>query len=271
MAQKRISGGGQIRIYLGKCFRLFQNEKQWKNFLSAFIIIMIISLVTGPDMFRTYEATNKGAFAIVSACIWAGLFNSIQSICRERAIIKREYRTGLRLSSYILAHVIYEMFLCGVESLIVLVVISVGNRGHMPDRGLIFPMIIDLFLTIFLVTFSADMIAMLISCIVKTETSAMMIMPFVLVVQLVMSGVVFSLQGLSELISYLTISRWGVEGIIAIARTNLQVDLQAAYADAAGLAESGDLVMHWIYLLVFALVYILLAMLVLRRVDKDER
>ena len=97
MTEQRISGRGQIAIYLGKCFRLFQNEKQWKNFLSSFIIITIISLVTGPEMFSSYEATNKGAFAIISACIWSGLFNSIQSICRERAIIKREYRTGLRI------------------------------------------------------------------------------------------------------------------------------------------------------------------------------
>ena len=99
MSEKRISGIQQIHIYLGKCWRLFKNEKQWKNFISSFIIILIISLVTGPDMFQTYSDTNKGAFAIVSACIWSGLFNSIQSICRERDIIKREYRTGLRISS----------------------------------------------------------------------------------------------------------------------------------------------------------------------------
>lgn len=271
MKEHRISLGGQIRIYLGKCFRLFRNEKQWKNFLSAFIIITIISLVTGPNMFKTYEATNKGAFAIVSACIWAGLFNSIQSICRERAIIKREYRTGLRISSYILAHVIYEMFLCAVESLIILMLILIRNIGHLPERGLIFPMVIDLYLTIFLITFSADMIALLVSCIVKSENSAMMIMPFILVIQLVMSGVVFSLEGLAELISRLTISRWGVEGILAIARTNSEVDLQAAFSDSIGSSGSGTLALDWIYLLFFALVYILLAMLFLRRVDKDER
>ncbi len=270
MAERRLSGGGQIRIYLGKCFRLFRTEKQWKNFLSAFIIVTIISLVTGEDMFRTYEATNKGDFAIISACIWAGLFNSIQSVCRERAIIKREYRTGLKISSYIFAHVIYELFLCAVESLIMLAVICIRNAGHLPDSGLIFPMVIDLYLTLFFVTFSADMIALLISCIVKTEASAMMIMPFVLVVQLVMSGVVFSLEGLAKLISYLTVSRWGVEGVNAIARTNAVVDSQAIWANADS-AGSGVLGLDWITLLVFSLVYILLSIIMLKRVDRDER
>ena len=34
MSEKRISGIQQIHIYLGKCWRLFKNEKQWKNFIS---------------------------------------------------------------------------------------------------------------------------------------------------------------------------------------------------------------------------------------------
>ena len=270
MTVQRISARGQIQIYLGKCFRLFRNEKQWKNFLSSFIIIVIISMVTGSDMFVTYEATQKGAFAIISACIWSGLFNSIQSICRERAIIKREYRTGLRISSYILAHVVYEMFLCAGESLVVLLVTCIRNKDHLPPHGVFLPMFIELYITIFLVTFAADMIAMLVSCIVKNETSAMMIMPFVLVVQLVMADVVFDLEGITEKISYLTASRWGVEAMITIARTDTVFDYQAAWAgaDAGGIE---GLMKNWMIILGFCIIYIILAVIMLRRVDKDER
>ena len=255
MAERRISGQGQIAVYLGKCFRLFRNEKQWKNFLSSFIIIVIISMVTGPDMFNTYDATNKGAFAVISACIWSGL----------------EYRTGLRISSYILAHVIYEMFLCAGESLIVLIVVLVRNHSHLPPSGLVLPMFIELYLTIFLTTFCADMIAMLVSCIVRNEMSAMMIMPFILVVQLVMAGVVFDLTGITELISYLTASRWGVQAINSIARTNSSVDLQAEWLANAGTGGAGALMKDWLLLLVFCLIYIVLAIIMLGFVDKDER
>ena len=167
MAEKRISGKGQIKVYTGKCFRMFVYEKQWKNLLSALIIILIISLVTGSDMFVTYKDTRTGAFAIVSACIWCGLFNSIRSICRERDIIKREHRTGLRISSYVFAHVIYEMCLSGAEALIVLLVILIRNATHLPPEGVLFPMPIDLYLTIFLIVFSSDMLAILVSCLVK--------------------------------------------------------------------------------------------------------
>lgn len=272
MNERRISAAEQIRVYLGKCWRLFQNENQWKNFLSAFIIILIISLVTGDDMFNDYSATNKGAFAIVSACIWCGLFNSIQSVCRERDIIKREYRTGLRISSYVLAHAIYEMAICAVESLIILLVVLVRNHSHLPDKGLVFPMVIDIYLTLFLVTYSADLIALLISCTVRTETTAMMVMPFVLVTQLVMCGVVFPLEGLTEKVSYLTVSRWGVNSIDAVARTNSTVDLQAIWFDAKGCdPESSTLLRAWGVLLLFCAVYIILCVIMLHRVKKDQR
>ena len=46
------------------------------------------------------EGTLMGAFAIACVCIWTGSFNSIQVICRERDVIKREHRAGMHISSY---------------------------------------------------------------------------------------------------------------------------------------------------------------------------
>ena len=272
MTDRRISFFGQIQVYLGKCFRLFLHEKQWKLFLSTLIIVLIISLVTGPDMFKEYGPTNKGAFAIVSACIWSGLFNSIQSICRERAIIKREYRTGLRISAYILAHAIYEMLLCFAEALIVLIVLYIRNHSHLPESGLVFFRGMDLYITLFLIIFSSDMMAMLVSSIVRTENTAMMIMPFILVIQLVMSGVIFELKGFVEILSRYTISKWGVNGLVAIARTNETVDQQAVLAEITGSdPEVMTMLGCWTILFAFCIVYIILAILFLRRVDKDQR
>ena len=67
-----ISRWGQVKIYVGKCFRLFMTEKQWKNFVSTFIIVVLIAIVTGKDMFYEYSETRKGAFALVCACSQRG-------------------------------------------------------------------------------------------------------------------------------------------------------------------------------------------------------
>lgn len=263
---------GQTKIYIGKCFRLFVNEKQWKNFLSAFLIMLLISLVTSEDMFVDFTATRKGAFAIICACIWIGLFNSIQSICKERAIIKREHRTGLHISSYILAHVVYELFLSSVEALIVTVLVCIKNMTHLPVSGLILPMYFDLYLTFLLVIFSSDMMAVLISCIVRKENTAMTVMPFILIIQLIMSDFIFELSGISKTISTLTVSRWGLAAVCSIANTTSAVYHSYKYSGMENCTPSfSNLAFLWSLLLLFSAIYILLSILALRRVDSDKR
>lgn len=274
MNEKRVSRWEQVKVYLGKCLRIYLNEKQWKNLISTLIIIALVSVVTSEDLFVDYSDTKTGTFAIVCACIWVGLFNSIQSICKERAIIKREHRTGLHISSYITAHVLFEAAVCFAEALIVLLVVLLRNFSHLPASGLVLPMALDLFLTLFLITFSSDMMAILISSIVKTENAAMTVMPFVLVVQLVMSGVIFALNDVITLVSYLTISKWGVFALCAIAQTDYAVDLHAQFLEEDATYATPDtahLLFYWGLLLGFALVYIVLSILFLKRVDKDER
>lgn len=272
MNTDRISFFGQVRVYVGKCFRLFLAEKQWKNLVSTLIIVLLISLVTGRNMFVSFKDTKNGAFAIICACIWIGLFNSIQSVCRERGIIKREHRTGLRISAYISAHVVYELALSMAEALIVAAMLLLKNVKHLPPEGLVVGMVPDLYLTLLFVIFGSDMLALLLSCIVKNENSAMTVMPFVLIIQLIMSGAVFDLDGLSEWISYATLSKWGLNGICSIANTNLSVR-QGNWLSGTEeyTASSGTLLKCWAILLSFALLYVVLAILVLRQVDKDER
>ena len=68
----------QTNIYVGKLSRIFANEKQWKGFISATIITALIASVPGKNMFTEYSATRNGTFALICACIWIGIFNSIQ-------------------------------------------------------------------------------------------------------------------------------------------------------------------------------------------------
>lgn len=271
MSENRISRSGQIKIYTGKCFRAFKNEKQWINFLSALIITILVSIVTGSDFFNAYEATRKGCFAIICACIWMGLFNSIRSICRERDIIKREHRTGLHISSYIMAHVIYEMFLCAVEVLIILLVVFVRNIHYFPLKGVLTVGPLDMYVTLFLVTFAADMLSLCISCFVTTENAAMTVMPFVLIAQLVLANVIFELEGITQRVSNLTVSKWGVQGALSIANTSKNVYQMYIWMDEGCDPKVGVLLSKWGMLLLFAAIYIVVSILVLKRVDKDKR
>lgn len=270
MRETRISRLGQIEIYVGKCFRMFLNEKGWKVLISAAIITLIISSVTGSDTFVVAQATRNGAFALVCACIWIGIFNSIQSICRERAIIKREHRTGLHISSYIIAHMIYELCICLMETVIVTVIIYFTNKDHFPTEGLFFVPFIELMITFFLIIYSSDVLGLLVSGIVKNENTAMTIMPFILIVQLVMSGMIFALEGASKVIANFTISKWGVNAICTTANVNSLAQALPTYKDDYDFSQP-HLLKMWLILILFIFVYGILSIVVLEFVDKDKR
>lgn len=204
----------QTRVYLGKLFRIFIHEKDWKVLPMSAVIAYLVAYVVGKNIFINMEGTKIGALAFVCVCIWNGFFNSIQSVCRERSIIKREHRTGLHISSYLAAHIIYQAILCILQVAISLIVFAFMGVKFPPEGGIVTGnFVTDLFITLFVITFASDMMALMVSCIVHTTTTAMTVMPFLLIVQLVFAGVAFPLHGLPEKISNASISKWGVYAV----------------------------------------------------------
>lgn len=298
----------QVRVYVGKFFRIFKNEKDWKVFIFAVIISLLLAVVLGDTMFEKKEGTRSGFFAIVSATLWIGIFNSIQKVCRERQIIKREHRTGLHISSYVAAHAIYQGIICLVQALIMTVIFSLFF--DFPVKGLVSGnFCVDFYITLFLVLYSGDMLGLAVSSLVKTTTAAMTVMPFVLIIQLIFSGSIFPMTGPAKLMSDLTISKWGQRAMCIEANMNeipselLDSEL-AMIMEIDGMEELTEILpdklidkgnkalesfLHdytfrniykyeeelvtrrWLYLLAFSLVYILAAVLSLEFIDYDKR
>ncbi|MBU5479827.1 ABC transporter permease [Blautia sp. MSJ-19] len=203
----------QTKVYLGKLFRIFIYEKDWKVLPMASIIAAMVSYVVGKNMFVNMEGTKVGALAFVCVCIWNGFFNSIQVVCRERSVIKREHRSGMSIFSYLSAHVIYQAIICALQVAISLVVYWL-MKVKFPTEGVVTgSFLADIFITLFLITFAADMMALMVSCLVHTTTTAMTVMPFLLIVQLVFAGVAFPLHGFPETISNASISKWGIYAV----------------------------------------------------------
>ena len=214
--KKKIRHAGRLSqtlIYLGKLFRMFLFQNDWKVLPMSAVIAGLVSFAVGGNLFKTMEGTLTGTFALSCICIWNGFFNSIQSICRERAIVKREHRSGLHISSYMAAHMIYQAVLC-VLQVIITIFVLVNMKTLLPDKALITPWpVVDFAITLFLVTYCADMLALLISSFARTTTAAMTIMPFLLIVQLLFSGSFFNLPKEATPFTYLTATRWGLTAL----------------------------------------------------------
>ncbi|MBQ1838708.1 MAG: ABC transporter permease [Ruminococcus sp.] len=199
----------QTHVYFKKVFRISLREKAWKFLIFAAIIASIVALIVGPDMFTKFEPTNSGFFTLASACIWIGIFNSIQSICKEHEIVRAEYRQGMKMSAYVAAHVLWQALLCLAQAIIIFVLCCIFMHFDQSPHLLI-SAYVENFVTIYLLTFGAAVLGLMISSISGTPTTAMTIMPFVLIVQLVLSGVLFTLKGATEGFSFVTLSKWGM-------------------------------------------------------------
>ena len=196
----------QVSIFLGRELKMFVYQNDWKVLPMAALIAGLVGMVIRTRLFVTMEGTLMGAFALVMVCIWNGCFNSIQVICRERDVIKREHRSGMHISSYICSHMIYQALLCLLQTGVTLYVTKIVGVQY-PDQGLMTPwMIVDFGISMFLIAYASDMMSLWVSTLAKNTTTAMTIMPFVLIFQLVFSGGMMTLPEWTNFITPFTIS-----------------------------------------------------------------
>ena len=220
MAIHHRSRGAQVSIYFGKMLRMFVYQNDWKVLPMAALVAGLVGMVIRNKIFVNMEGTLMGAFAIVCVCIWNGCFNSIQVICRERDVVKREHRSGMHISSYIVSHMLYQCLLCLAQTAITLYVTLIVGVKYPPD-GLVTPFfILDFMISMFLITYASDMLSLWASALAKNTTTAMTIMPFVLIFQLVFSGGMLSLPAWTETMTHFTISNPGLKVLAAQADTN---------------------------------------------------
>ncbi len=204
----------QVGIYLGKQLRFFVNESDWKVLPMAAVIAALVAMVIRNRLFLNMEGTLIGSFALTCVAIWNGCFNSIQAVCRERAIIKREHRSGMHVSSYVAAHMIYQFLLCVAQTALTMYVLQFLGVQFSKREGLMTPlMIADIGITMLLISYAADMMSLFISSISRTTTGAMTVMPFILIFQLVFSGGIIPLPASVQRLSDYTISSYGIRAI----------------------------------------------------------
>ena len=270
----------QVSIYFSKFLRLLINKKSLFFVSEAILLPFIISIAfNANEVFDKYHITRTSSIMFISAALWIGLFNSVTSICNERKVIKFEYQIkGLSLPSYVAARVLTELVLCLAEAVLMIVTIVI-LYPHAQGNG---SQIVLFGVTLFLVIFTSDMLSLLISAFVKKSSQAMTAMPLVLMVQLLFSNF---LQSLDEKIPFLvwishaTITRWGTTAFFRIANMNNLVpsqghtDWQVYQKDGVGTYAYDLLAIlgNWGVLIAFSALFMVATSLVLTSVRKDAR
>ena len=203
-----------------RLMKYFAFRYDWVNLPIAVLITTIVASIAKADFFTSMDGTVKGSLALTCTAIWNGCFNSIKTICRERGNVRRMKDKGMYISSYIVAVVIYQALLCLVQTALAMYTCTLIGIRFPYDGVIVNSLVFEIGITMFLISFAADMLCLCISATVKEVATAMTVMPFVLVVHLVFSGSVINISAWSNSISKLTISNYGVKCIAAQAGYN---------------------------------------------------
>lgn len=257
----------QTAIMTGRYFNLMFHDikRLMMLILQAPILGVLLSLVANEDVYAQQRITKSILFAMACCAFWIGILNSIQEVCKERTILRREYLSGLSLTAYIMSKFIVLGFWCIVQSALLL-----GTFGALigfPEKGLLFSPTTEFFVTTFLTAFSATAMGLFVSSLFTNADRAMTIAPILLMPQILFAGLAFELSGVVEKISYVITCRWSMDAFGASTNLdNLPVgDVILDAAEYSGMS----LWTPWLILLGFSVVFGVLSYLALTNVEKS--
>lgn len=165
------------------------------------------------QFFMDIQSIQQVIFMLSTVSVLVGLFGSFQEIVKERGIYDRERLVNLNIAAYVASKTIVLAVLAFIQSILLVMVIDVWVKisgDGLTDLGPRWEMII----AIFLVTLASVSFGLLVSALVnrKREQTTIALI-FLVTIQILFSGAIFTLKGDSEWLTYLTLTRWGTEAI----------------------------------------------------------
>jgi ABC transport system ATP-binding/permease protein len=159
----------------------------------------------------TNQAASSLLLILVICACFAGAFNAVRELVKERSIYSRERAAGLSTASYLGSKLAVLGFISGVQAAI-MVLIGLFNRDLPPSGSLLHALpLVELIIALALLAVVSMALGLFISASVNTSEKTMPILMVVVVVEVVLTGGVFAIAGKVglEQIAWLSPSRWG--------------------------------------------------------------
>lgn len=214
-AGRRVSAVRQLGVLTARYMNLIVNDlsRLLLLLIQPVAIAFLLLLVAQEGTFVNYDDTKSILFALSCSGIWIGLFNTIQEVCKERPILKREYMGNLKLPCYVLSKYIVQGLICILQAtLLTTIFLNLLKNGAASGAIWESKPGMEIWLTMVLTIYASASMGLIVSSLVRNADRAMAFAPFVLIVQLLFSGVLFDLgDGAVKQISKITVSRWAME------------------------------------------------------------
>ncbi len=152
--------------------------------------------------------------------IWVGISCSAQEIVKEAAIYARERLVNLGLLPYFGSKLLVRSSIAILQTILLVTAILICFPS--PNSPLL-PWYLGLAISNFCTLFSSICLGLLLSTFVTNENAANNALPLMMIPQIIFSGVLFDLDGLSDRISWLMLSRWSVSAYSTLIDVNRMI------------------------------------------------
>jgi len=185
-------------------------------FLLAYIVKYYSVSITNQFGYTLSDNSNLPVYIFMSVivAIFMGLTVSAEEIIKDRKILKREAFLNLSWSSYLLSKVAVQFILSAIQSFSFVII---GN-SIMEIHGMYF----HYWVMLFSAWASANMLGLLISDSFKTVVTIYILIPFLVIPQIILSGIIVKFEKLNPTISNpssipfygeIITARWAYEGL----------------------------------------------------------
>ncbi|MFJ9562430.1 FHA domain-containing protein [Streptomyces fuscichromogenes] len=161
----------------------------------------------------TFDTATNALLTLCVGGVLTGAANAVRELVKERVIYQRERAVGLPRSAYVMSKVVVLGAITVLQAIVLTQVGLAGVDLNAPGGdGVLMPPLLEITVAVAVLSFTAMMLGLLISALVRKEEVTMPLLVLLTVVQVVFCGTLLKLNGVPglEQLAWLVPSRWAL-------------------------------------------------------------
>jgi ABC-type multidrug transport system ATPase subunit len=205
----------QGRIFAERYVRLLTRDRTALAFsLLQGVAVALLTALVAPKPINWQLKGSGPTFVLGCSAVWFGMINSVRELVKERTIWRREELAGANVAAYLASKITVLGTLAAFQA--VTTVVALGLTLGLPAQSPIGGPFLGMVITLWLANLAGMGMGLVVSARAPTSDRAMSIVPYLLITQLVLCGVLFPLGAVTP-VSWLMPARWAVSALGGVA------------------------------------------------------
>ncbi|MEV8318542.1 FHA domain-containing protein [Streptomyces sp. NPDC059900] len=210
---KAQSWGAQLRTLVRRYTAALGADRTFLAIMVALPFVMgaMARALAGSRL--TQETAMNALLILCVGGVLTGAANAVRELVKERVIYRRERAVGLSRSAYLMSKVVVLGTITVLQAVVLTLVALLGVDLNAPGgEGVLMPPLVEITLAVALLAFTAMMLGLLVSALVRKEEVTMPLLVLLAIVQVVFCGALLKLHGVPgvEQLAWLVPSRWAL-------------------------------------------------------------